>query len=373
MTVEGKLSFARQLMTLGVDVVEAGFPAASLGDFKAVRGIALEHPCARIAALARTTRGDIEQAARALEPCHNPRIHTFIATSDLHLRFKLKKSREQVLNEAAAAVEMATRYVDDVQFGAEDATRSDPDYVIHLLHAVVSAGARTVAIADTVGYSVPDEFGDLVSRVAAEIGESCTLSAHCHDDLGLSLANSLAAVKAGARQVECTVGGIGERAGNCALEELAITLYARKDILPYHSGVRLDRIYESARLLQSILGLTLQQNKAIVGRNALTLDSDPNAWSCRELLGVPDADMLLNSAVGKPILKQRLILLGHLIPDDLLEEFYALFVSFCQFRHACSDEELDRLAKRFLAPRECGPPSGRQLTENMVNDRSIHE
>ncbi len=227
MDVPEKLQMARKLVDLGVDILEAGFPIASEGDFDAVVAISREFPWAQVAGLARCCTLDIERAAKALEDAKRPRIHTFIATSDIHLKYKLKKSREQVMDEAVAAVELARRYVDDVEFSAEDGARTEPEYLEQVSKAVVAAGARTVNIPDTVGYSIPEEFGALIGRVARALGDSAVVSVHCHDDLGLAVANSIAAVQAGARQIECTINGIGERAGNCSLEEAVMILKTR--------------------------------------------------------------------------------------------------------------------------------------------------
>src|SRR5579871_4153593 len=222
MTVPEKLRMAAKLVDLGVDILEAGFPIASEGDSEAVDAISRQFPWANVAALARANRPDVEAAAKALKHARRPRIHTFIATSDIHLKYKLKKSQDQVLDEAVAAVELARRHVDDVEFSAEDGARTAGDFLEKISKAVVAAGARTVNIPDTVGYSTPKEYGALIGRIAQALGDCAVVSVHCHDDLGLAVANSLAAIEAGARQVECTVNGIGERAGNCSLEEIVM-------------------------------------------------------------------------------------------------------------------------------------------------------
>src|SRR6476661_3969840 len=227
MTVPEKLRMARKLVELGVDILEAGFPIASEGDFDAVNAVSREFPWAQVAALARCCTLDVERAAASLAHARRPRIHTFIATSDIHLKYKLKKTQQQVLDDAVAAVELARRHVDDVEFSAEDGARTDPDYLEAISKAVVAAGARTVNIPDTVGYSTPKEYGALIGRVVQALGDCAVVSVHCHDDLGLAVANSLAAVQAGARQVECTINGIGERAGNCSLEEIVMALRVR--------------------------------------------------------------------------------------------------------------------------------------------------
>src|SRR3954453_1995360 len=237
MTTTEKLRMAGKLADLGVDIMEAGFPIASAGDFEAVQAVSRALP-EKVAALARCTRLDIERAAQALDKAKTPpRIHTFLATSDIHLKYKLKKTRAQVLDDAVAAVRLAREYCEDVEFSAEDATRTDWDYLEQVCRAVVAAGARTVNIPDTVGFSVPDEYGALIRRLATALGDSAIISVHCHDDLGLAVANSIAAVQNGARQIECTINGIGERAGNCSLEEVVVAMKVRADRLPYHTGI----------------------------------------------------------------------------------------------------------------------------------------
>src|SRR6476469_4817690 len=268
MTVPEKLQMARKLVELGVDILEAGFPIASEGDFEAVDAVSREFPWAQVAALARCCTLDVERAAKSLTHARRPRIHTFIATSDIHLKFKLKKTQQQVLDEAAAAVELARRHVDDVEFSAEDGARTDPEFLEKVSKAVVAAGARTVNIPDTVGYSTPKEYGALIGRIAKALGDCAIVSVHCHDDLGLAVANSLAAIEGGARQVACTINGIGERAGNSALEEIVMALHVRADRLPCETGIQTAELYPTSQMLSSIVGFDVQPNKAIVGRNA---------------------------------------------------------------------------------------------------------
>ena len=253
MNVPEKIRMARKLVELGVDILEAGFPIASEGDFEAVDAISREFPWAQVAALGRACTLDVERAAQSLKHARRPRIHTFIATSDIHLKYKLKKSRQQVLEEAVAAVELARQYVDDVEFSAEDGARTDPDFLELISRAVVAAGARTVNIPDTVGYSVPYEYAGLIGRIVKALGDCAIVSVHCHDDLGLATANSIAAVEAGARQIECTINGIGERAGNCALEEVVMLFKTRQDRLPYDTGIRTEHLYSASQLLSSMI------------------------------------------------------------------------------------------------------------------------
>src|SRR5882757_3248851 len=268
MTVSEKLRLAAKLVELGVDILEAGFPIASDGDYEAVDAVSREFSWVQVAALARANTPDIERAAAALKYAKRPRIHTFIATSDIHLKYKLKKSQQQVLDEAVAAVELARSYTDDVEFSAEDATRTDWDYLEQISEAVVEAGARTVNLPDTVGFSVPDEYGELIGRMVKVLGDRAIVSVHCHDDLGLAVANSLAAVKAGARQVECTINGIGERAGNAALEEVVMVLKTRHDRFPYETNIHTEKLFGASLALTECIRFGPQPNKAIVGENA---------------------------------------------------------------------------------------------------------
>lgn len=263
-----KLQVAHQLDALGVDIIEAGFPIASPGDFAAVRAVALGVRRPVIAALARAATSDVERAARALEPAQHARIHVFLATSDLHLRDKLRLSRRECLDRAAAAVRLARRYVDDVEFSAEDATRSDVEFLGDVAAAVVEAGASTVNLPDTVGYALPQDITEIFAAVRARVAPGVTLSAHCHDDLGLAVANSIAAISAGARQVECTINGIGERAGNASLEEIVMALHVRRDRLPYTTAVQTAELCATSRLLSEIVAVPVAPNKAIVGANA---------------------------------------------------------------------------------------------------------
>src|ERR1041385_3795214 len=249
MTVREKTQLAHKLVELGVDILEAGFPIASDGDFEAVDVISREFAWAKVAALARACTLDVERAAKALAHAKRPRIHTFIATSPIHLQYKLKKSQDQVLDEAVAAVELPRRYVDDVEFSAEDGARTEPDFLEKISRAVVAAGARTVNIPDTVGYSVPEEYGAIIGRIVKALGDCAVVSVHCHDDLGLAVANSLAAVEAGARQIECTINGIGERAGNCSLEEIVMILKTRSDMYPYRTAIQTEHLFAASELL----------------------------------------------------------------------------------------------------------------------------
>ena len=270
MRVGEKLRLARQLNTLGVDLIEAGFPIASEADFEAVQLVSTEVKRPIIAGLARSRRGDIERAGDALKLASRARIHTFLATSDLHLEAKLHMSREQCQEAAVDGVKLALNYTDDVQFSAEDALRSDIDFLCQVIEAVIAVGCTTINLPDTVGYSTPDEIKTFFTQVLTKVPNSdkAVFSTHCHDDLGLAVANSLAAVQAGVRQVECTVNGIGERAGNASLEEFVMATKVRTDVLPYETGIHTEAIFSTSQLLTTLTNEPVQANKAIVGRNA---------------------------------------------------------------------------------------------------------
>ncbi|HZT28492.1 MAG TPA: 2-isopropylmalate synthase [Bryobacteraceae bacterium] len=351
MTVHEKLGMARKLVELGVDILEAGFPIASDGDFEAVDAVSREYPWAQVAALARSCTGDVERAAQALRHAKRPRIHTFIATSDIHLKYKLKKSRQQVLDEAVAAVELARQHVDDVEFSAEDGARTDPDYLEQISKAVVAAGARTVNIPDTVGYSVPEEYGALIGRIARALGDCAIVSVHCHDDLGLAVANSVAAVRAGARQIECTINGIGERAGNCSLEEVVMIFKTRHDQLPYHTSIHTEHLYSASQLLSSIITFGPQPNKAIVGRNAFAheagihQDGYLKEKSTYEIIdprsvGVPEGRLVLGKHSGRHALKQRCQDLGYELTREELDDLYHRFTTLADRKKGLMDEEI---------------------------------
>jgi len=365
MTVPEKLQLARKLVELGVDVMEAGFPIASEGDFEAVDAISREFPWVQVAALARSTTGDVERAAQSLRNAKRPRIHTFIATSDIHLKYKLKRSRQQVLDSAVAAVELACRHVDDVEFSAEDGARTDPDYLIEVSRAVVAAGARTVNIPDTVGYSTPEEYGALIGRVVQALGDSAVVSVHCHDDLGLAVANSLAAVQAGARQVECTVNGIGERAGNCSLEEIVMVMKTRKDRYPYTTGIHTEHLYATSQLLSSIISFGPQPNKAIVGRNAFAheagihQDGYLKEKSTYEIIdprsvGVPEGKLVLGKHSGRHALSQRCVELNLALTREELDIIYAEFTSLADRKKGIMDEEIVALIATMRDPAKTG-------------------
>ena len=339
MTVQEKLRLARQLDRLGADVIEAGFPIASDGDFEAVQAIAASVRRPIIAGLARARREDIERAWQALRHAARPRIHVFLATSDIHLSYKLKISRADCLTQARESIRLAKSLCQDVEFSPEDATRTDPEFLCEVVQAVVDEGATTVNIPDTVGYSTPEEFGSLIRTIRERVRgiDKVTLSAHCHNDLGLAVANSLAAVAAGARQVECTINGIGERAGNASLEEIVMTIRVRPDRYPYETGVRSEQLYATSQLLTEITDVAVQPNKAIIGRNAFAHEAgihqdgvlkNPLTYEIMtpQSVGVPDSRLVLGKHSGRHALGLKCAELGHQFDRRELDDVYRRFV-----------------------------------------------
>jgi 2-isopropylmalate synthase len=351
MNVPEKLRMAHKLAELGVDILEAGFPIASEGDFEAVRTIAHELPWVRVAALSRACKLDVERAAASLEAARRPRIHTFIATSDIHLKYKLKKTRQQVLDDACAAVTLARGYVEDVEFSAEDATRTNYDYLEQVTLAVIEAGAGTVNLPDTVGYSVPQEYGELIARITAAVAGRAIISVHCHDDLGLASANSIAAVVGGARQIECTMNGIGERAGNCSLEEVVMAFRIRKDQLPYHTGINTQHLYPASKLLTEFIAFGPQPNKAIVGANAFAheagihQDGYLKEKSTYEIIdpksiGIPEGRLVLGKHSGRHALRSKCEHLGYNLSKEELDVVYQGFIEIADRKKNVADQEI---------------------------------
>ncbi len=350
---------ARQLVELGVDILEAGFPIASEGDYEAVQAVCREFGWVQVAALARCVRLDIERALKALEGAKRPRLHCFIATSDIHLKYKLKRTQEQVLEDAVKGVELARRYVDDVEFSAEDATRTDPGYLCQISQAVIEAGARTVNIPDTVGYTVPDEYAAIIGRLVQQIGDRAVVSVHTHDDLGLAVANAIAAVKAGARQIECTINGIGERAGNCSLEEVVMIMKTRQDQAPYETGIRTELLYPASQLLSSLISFGVQPNKAIVGRNAFAHEAgihqdgylkERSTYEIirPETVGVPEGKLVLGKHSGRHALGQRCKDLGYPLDREELERVYNAFTALADRKKGIMDEDILALVHREI-------------------------
>jgi len=353
MGVKDKLRLAWQLDNLGVDIIEAGFPIASENELESVRLIASEVHRPKIAGLARATRQDIEHAWIALHHARRPRIHTFLATSDLHLEYKLKITRQQALDQTYDSVSYARSLCDDVEFSPEDATRSDVDFLCKILEAAVSAGATVLNIPDTVGYAVPDEFGGLIRTIRQRVPgiENVTISVHCHNDLGLAVANSLAAFHEGARQVECTINGIGERAGNASLEEIVMLLSVRQSRLPFATAINADRLYPTSCMLSEIIGFSPQPNKAIVGRNAFAHEagihqhgvlSNPLCYEIMtpESVGVPGNNLVLGKHSGRHALARRLSELGHQSSGADLDALYRRFMTLAESKKKIYDQDL---------------------------------
>jgi 2-isopropylmalate synthase len=339
MNVQEKLRLAHQLDRLGVDVIEAGFPIASEGDFAAVQAIAATIRRPIIAGLARACAPDIERAWQALEAAARPRIHVFLATSDIHLQYKLKISQRQCLEQARDSVRLAKSLCADVEFSPEDATRTDHEFLFQVLEAVVEAGATTLNIPDTVGYSMPAEFGELIQSIRQRVRgiENVTISAHCHNDLGLAVANSLAAIAAGARQVECTINGIGERAGNASLEEIVMAMRVRPDRYAYETGVVGEHLFPASQLLSELTGVPVQPNKAVIGRNAFAHEAgihqdgmlkNPLTYEIMtpQSVGVPDSRLVLGKHSGRHALGLRCEQLGFQFDRRELDEIYRRFV-----------------------------------------------
>ncbi len=355
-----KLQLARQIDALGVDIIEAGFPIASPADAEAVRQIATEIRRPVIACLARCHRADLEKAAWAIKPAAQGRIHTFIATSDLHLKVKLRMSREQCLETAIDSVRFARQHTDNVQFSAEDATRSDFDFLCKVVESVIAVGATTINLPDTVGYTTPDETRDFFERIRAAVPSSdkVIFSAHCHDDLGLAVANSLAAIQGGARQVECTVNGIGERAGNAALEEIVMTLHIRADHMPYTTSVKTKEIYPSSEMLTKLTGQGVQVNKAVVGRNAFAHEAgihqdgmlkDRRTYEIMraEDVGAPWNPLVLGKHSGRHAVQRRCADLGFQLEGDELVEVYRGLMSIADDRKTLTDQDLRTVIARI--------------------------
>jgi 2-isopropylmalate synthase len=356
MNPDEKLRIARQLEKMGVDIIEAGFPVASDGDFESVRQIAGEIRGCQIAALARANRADIDRAWEAVAGAAAPRIHTFISSSDIHLKYQLRKTREEVLKEAVAAVAHAHGYTRNVEFSPMDATRSDRGYLCDMVEAVIAAGATTVNIPDTVGYAIPAEFGDLIAMIFAKVKniQQAVIAVHCHNDLGLATANALAAVKNGARQVECTINGIGERAGNSAMEEVVMALKTRKDFFGFSTGIKTEYIHQTSRLLTQITGITVQPNKAIVGANAFAHESgihqdglikEKTTYEIMtpQSVGILDTHIVLGKHSGRHAIAARLKALGHGMTDEQINRIFVRFKELADVKKEVFDEDLEAI------------------------------
>jgi 2-isopropylmalate synthase len=357
-----KLRFAHQLAKLGVDIIEAGFPIASAGDFESVRAIAREVKGVRIAALARAKAADIESAARAVEPAQSNRIHTFLSSSDIHLEHQMKISRAQALDQAADSVRLARSFVDNVEFSPMDATRTEAAFLCEMVKVAVQAGATTINIPDTVGYVTPSEYAAIFRMLIALPGmEGIIFSTHCHDDLGLAAANTLAGIEGGARQVEVAVNGIGERAGNAALEEIAAALLVRRDVLPYTSNIVNTELYPTSALLAEIVSHAVAPNKAVVGKNAFSHESgihqhgvlaNPLTYEIMTpaSVGVIATTIVLGKHSGRRALEHRLGELGHTLSREELDAVYTRFTELADRKKAIYDEDVVALLHTHADP-----------------------
>jgi 2-isopropylmalate synthase len=353
MNLEEKLQVAAQLETLGVDIIEAGFAIASPGDFEAVSEVARQCQRATVASLARAASADIERAWEAVQHAKKPRIHTFIATSPLHMRVKLNKAPDEVLEAIAASVSLAAKLSPDVEWSAEDATRTEPDFLCRAVEAAIAAGARTINLPDTVGYATPETYGkmfrDVINRVPN--ADKAVFSTHCHNDLGLAVANTLAAVMAGARQVESTINGIGERAGNAAVEEIAMALKVRHDVIPVRTNIVSTEITRASRLVSGITGFQVQPNKAIVGANAFAHESgihqdgmikDASTYEIMtpESVGLTTSNLVMGKHSGRAAFRQKLEELGYNLGDNAFQDAFARFKVLADAKKTVFDEDI---------------------------------
>ena len=356
MTFEEKLEVADLLDEMGVDIIEAGFPIASEGDFEAVSEIARRLKNATVAGLARASFKDIDRCAEAVRHARRPRIHTFISTSPLHMKYKLQKEPSEVLAMVSAQVERARNYVDDVEWSAEDGTRSDLDFLCRCVEAAIKAGATTINIPDTVGYTVPEEYEAIFHSVRERVPSSdkAIFSVHCHDDLGLAVANTMAGLRGGARQIECTINGIGERAGNASLEEVVMALKVRADRLPYASGVESTMLTRASRLVSAVTSFPVQYNKAVVGRNAFAHESGihqdgmlKNAQTYEimtpESVGVSKTSLVMGKHSGRHAFKVKLKELGYSLGDNALEVAFKRFKDLADRKKIVYDEDIEAL------------------------------
>jgi 2-isopropylmalate synthase len=361
MNLAEKLEMARTLAALGVDVIEAGFPIASPGDFEAVRAIAGEIAGSTVCALARCADRDIDRAWEAVRFAQSPRIHVFLATSAIHREHKLRMTREQIVERAVAGVRRAKGLCEDVEFSPEDAARTEMDFLVEVVAAAIDAGATTVNIPDTVGYATPTQYAHVIRTLRERVPNigRAVISTHCHDDLGLAVANSLAGVEAGARQVECTINGIGERAGNAALEEIVMALKTRHDYFGLTTNIKTERLYPASRMLCAITGLTVQRNKAIVGKNAFAHESgihqdgmlkERSTYEIMrpEEVGVPKTDLVLGKHSGRHALRDRVEELGYHLTPEQSETLFNDFKALADKKKEVYDEDLVVLIEKFL-------------------------
>jgi 2-isopropylmalate synthase len=390
MNLQEKIQVARALEEMGVDVIEAGFPIASRGDFEAVREVARTVKNSQVAGLARATNKDIDRAWEALQNAAHPRIHTFISTSPLHMKFKLQMEPEAVHQAVIDSVSYARNLCDNVEWSPEDGTRTDPDFLARCVESAIKAGAGTINIPDTVGYTVPEEFAEMIGKLMNRVPniDKAVISVHCHNDLGLAVANSLAAVKAGARQIECTINGIGERAGNCALEEVVMALRTRNDFMPYETGVDSTHIMRTSRLVSAITGFSVQPNKAIVGANAFAHESGihqdgvlKNAQTYEimtpESVGLTRSNLVMGKHSGRHAFKAKLKELGFELGDNEFQDAFQRFKELADHKKDVYDEDIIALVDdavvrhndvvRFVSLQVVCGSTGPQTAELVLN------
>jgi len=361
LNIREKLEIARQLEKLGVDVIEAGFPITSPGDFEAVELIAKEVRTPVICALARAHPNDIDRAWEAVKGAEHPRLHVFISSSDIHMAHQLRKNRDEVLQISREMVARAKNYTDDIEFSPMDASRSKPEYIYQLIEAVIDAGATTVNLPDTVGYAVPDEFGGLIEGIFKEVPNigRAVVSIHCHNDLGLAVANSLESIKRGARQVECTINGIGERAGNASLEEIVMAIKTRSDFFDFATSINTAQIYKTSRLVSELTGFSVQPNKAIIGTNAFRHESGihqdgvikmPITYEIMDpkTVGIPASSLVLGKLSGRHAFRERLAELGYSLSEENLSHAFLAFKELADKKRDVTDKDIESLIAQEL-------------------------
>jgi 2-isopropylmalate synthase len=362
-----KLEIARLLESMGVDIIEAGFPISSNGDFEAVHAIASEIGNSVVCGLARSTPGDIDRAGEAVQPARRKRIHIFCATSKIHREHKLKKGKEQIIQISVESIKQAKQYTDDIEFSPEDASRTELDFLEEIVHAVVEAGATTVNLPDTVGYAMPKTYGEIFSHLLAKLPilkqKNVVLSCHCHNDLGLAVANSLSAIENGARQAECTINGIGERAGNAAMEEIVMSLRTRQDHFKTDTRIDATKIYSASRMVSTLTGLLVQRNKAIVGENAFAHEAgihQDGILKKRETyeimdpatIGIPKTSLVLGKHSGRHAFRERIGFLGYTLTDPQIESAFERFKDLADKKKEVFDEDIEALVDEQLELKE---------------------
>ncbi|MCM8771668.1 MAG: 2-isopropylmalate synthase [Candidatus Omnitrophica bacterium] len=359
LTSDEKLKIALQLEKLGVDIIEAGFPISSPDDAKAVRIIGENVKNCVVCALARCKDEDINSALKALETAQKPRLHLFLATSEIHRKYKLKKAKEEILKIAREKVRYAKKFIEDIEFSPEDASRTEPDFLLEVCKAVAEEGAKTINIPDTVGYAIPEEFGKLIKFLRENLPKEIIISVHCHNDLGLAVSNSLSAILNGARQVECTINGLGERAGNAALEEVVMNLVVRKDYYKVETNIKTEEIFKTSRLVSTLTGIPVQPNKAIVGANAFKHESGIHQDGILKhrltyeiidpkMIGIPKSELVLGKHSGRHALRERLKILGFEFEEDKFEKFFEKFKNLAEKKKEIHDVDLIALAEEEI-------------------------